>query len=550
MDAMMRTPFYRLGMKGPRPTEVLFVPQDLRTTDPTFVIELEHGQMGLAGTIGDVSGASAFDIPPPNPLWEQHLHSFSWLRHMRASKEEGGDIIAKRLVGEWIARHRSPRGTAFQPMVTSRRILSWLCSAGVLLDDADPRAYGDFLRSLDMQLTHLAMACGQTPAGLARLNCRMVLVYAGLCLADQDRLIELHEPAFVDQLDQFIRPSGSPMTRSSQGIADLLLDLLPMQQCYVARDKVPPPALRAAIDRLFPWLRYMRMGDGQLARFHGAGVPEYAKLATVLAYDETLHDLTPSPDMGYMRVEAGHTVVLVDTAGPPALEVSDRAHASSLAFEMSSGNHLIIINCGSPTAQHEAMRRLARSTAAHSTLAIEGASSGHLVPAAQMPGLGGVDGLTGPSAVQASMTTHAGGTTEIEAAHNGYFDRFRVMHWRALRLSADGRTLEGRDRLAHPDASSRITGDLPFGIHFHLHPDVEARLGETPGTAHLTLPNGEQWCLQMRGDATLGFEDSMFLNDTSGPKRNLQIVLRGRCLDRADVQWRLERMPASSGSLT
>jgi uncharacterized heparinase superfamily protein len=102
--------------------------------------------------------------------------------------------------------------------------------------------------------------------------------------------------------------------------------------------------------------------------------------------------------------------------------------------------------------------------------------------------------------------------------------------------------LDGRDRLGHPDPNDRIKGDIPFGIHFHLHPGVDARAGEIHNSAELALMNGETWRLMVRGNAQLVFEDSMHLSDTTGPKRSLQVVLRGRCLDSTEVHWRLERM--------
>jgi uncharacterized heparinase superfamily protein len=542
VNVLMQTPLYRLRLKGPRATEILFVPPDLRTTDPTFVTEFEHGQMGLAGYVADLSGRSPFEMPPPHALWEERLHSFSWLRHMRAARDEGGDTIAKRLVGEWIVRHRSPRGRAFEAPIVARRIICWLCSAGVLLEDAEAQAYSAFLRSLDMQLTHLASTYGQSGAGLQRLNCLMALVYAGLCIADQERLLEMHEPAFLAELDRQILPNGAHVTRSSAGLVDLLLDLLPVAQCYVARDRPVPERIQLAIKRIFPWLRYMRMGDGQLARFHGSGTPATVNLATVLPYDDIMRKLPATADLGYLRGEANRTLLLMDAGPPPSMEHASEAHAGCLSFELSSGTQLLIINCGVPTAKGHEMRRLARSTAAHSTLAIEGASSSQLVTSKLLSAQPGAEGLSGPATVTGRWNKLADGAIDIEATHDGYLSRFGVVHTRTLRLSADGRMLDGRDRLGHPDPNGRIKGDIPFGIHFHLHPGVDARAGEIHNSAELALMNGETWRLMVRGNAQLVFEDSMHLSDTTGPKRSLQVVLRGRCLDSTEVHWRLERM--------
>ena len=48
-------------------------------------------------------------------------------------------------------------------------------------------------------------------------------------------------------------------------LIELLLDLLPLRQCYIARDWPPPDALTLAIDRMMPAIRFFRLGDGNLA---------------------------------------------------------------------------------------------------------------------------------------------------------------------------------------------------------------------------------------------------------------------------------------------
>lgn len=548
MNVLMRTPFYRLRLLGPRATEVLFIPQDLRTTDPTFVTEVEHGQMGLAGTVVDLSSRSPFEVAPPSAAWAERLHAFSWLRHMRAAREEGGDILAKRFVLDWIDNHPTPHGAPFEPSVTARRIIAWLCNAGVLLDGAEPREYALVLRSLEMQMTHLASTYLQAPPGLAQLNALMALVYAGLCIADQERVLDLHEPAFLDELDRQLLPSGAHVSRSSNGVVELLLDLLPMSQCFVARDRPVPQRLTAAVRRTFPWLRYMRLGDGNLARFHGAGEPISVNLATVLAYDDALASLKPGGDIGYLRAEAGRSILLMDAGPPPPTEHSTEAHAGCLSFELSSGARLLIVNCGAAGANDPELRATARSTAAHSTVAIEHASSSQIVQGKGPQVRYGTLALSGPHRVRSRIEKLADGATDIEASHDGYLARFAILHTRSLRLAADGRTLDGRDRLGPADADSRIKGDIPFGIHFHLHPDVSARLGTAPGSADLRLPNGETWRLAMRGPATLTFEESQFLGEAMGPRRGVQVVLRGRCLDQVEVHWRLEQTGTASAA--
>ena len=65
---------------------------------------------------------------------------------------------------------------------------------------------------------------------------------------------------------------------------------------------------------MMPMLRFFRHGDGNFALFNGMGPTPPDLLATILAYDDARGaPLANAPHSGYQRVEAGGTVLLMDT---------------------------------------------------------------------------------------------------------------------------------------------------------------------------------------------------------------------------------------------
>ena len=87
---------------------------------------------------------------------------------------------------------------------------------------------------------------------------------------------------------------------------------------------------------MLPMLRYLRLGDGMVARFNGVGCAPAAGFATVLAYDDgSLAPLAEARPSGYARLERGDAVVVVDVGKPPMLALSADAQAGCLSFEMS-----------------------------------------------------------------------------------------------------------------------------------------------------------------------------------------------------------------------
>ena len=96
-------------------------------------------------------------------------------------------------------------------------------------------------------------------------------------------------------------------------------------------------------------------------------------------------------------------------------------------------------------------------------------------------------------------------------------------------------------RLSPAKGVLRLAWDLPFAIHFHLHPEAEAGIGQTPDVAEVALDTGELWRLTVTG-AALSIEDSTYFADVSGPRPAQCIVAARGVRRRRRGAWRLERV--------
>jgi uncharacterized heparinase superfamily protein len=85
----------------------------------------------------------------------------------------------------------------------------------------------------------------------------------------------------------------------------------------------------------------------------------------------------------------------------------------------------------------------------------------------------------------------------------------------------------------------RLKSDLPFAIHFHLHPEITCRRGTVTGTAEIITPEGQVWFFSAEG-AELNIEEGVYFADSSGPRRALQFVLREATFGDTTVSWKAE----------
>jgi uncharacterized heparinase superfamily protein len=540
-----RSRLVRWRHRPPVADDLALSPPDLRPLDPSFADELDSGSVGFAGLTVRLRGMSPFEVPQPNEAWARELHGFAWLRHLDAVRTLDNEVLARRLVGAWIRRASRWPAPAWTPDVVARRMISWLSHAGLILEGADRRPYAGFLLSLEDQATYLSASWRNAPEGPARLLPLVALAQAALCIAGHEERLQQVEPELIAELQRQILSDGGHASRNPAVLVELLLDLLPLRQCLVARGATPPEVLQSSIDRMMAMLRYLRLGDGQLARFNGMGTTERDVLATVLAYDKA--NVEPPEKIsasGYARLARGASIIVMDVGAPPPVELAGQACGSCLAFEMSVEDELLFANAGAPGPAHQRHRAASRGSASHNTLVLNGQSSTPLVRGETTlhatPGAVPIQPLN--RVTRRTQDAPDGGIV-VAGKHDGYKERLGLVHTRVIALDGSGTRLDGRDALAGAKSELRFSWDVPFAVHFHLSPRAGARLA-ADGSAEIMLANGACWRMSTSG-AALTIEESTHLSELIGPLQAQQIVLRGVCYGAADVTWTVQRVETS-----
>ncbi len=529
--------FGRMRMRAPE--RLLIAPQDIRTADATRAEDIYAGYFAFGGRIVNTQGRSPFDLHPPSVEWARALNGFGWLRHLRAAETSLARVNARALVDDYLgARARGP-SEIFDAATTARRILSWLSQSTLVLEGAEADFYHRFMRALARDAGQLQDALGAT-AGLPHLVSTIALAAYAMCADTPARLQVRASAQLSDAIGAQILPDGGHLSRNPQALIDLLLDFLPLRQAYVARGAAAPPALLNAIDRIIPALRLLRHGDSSLALFNGMGVTAPDRLATVLHYDDA-RGMAPvsAPHSGYQRLEAAETTVIVDAGPPPPGPYSTEAHAGCLSFEMSSGLQRIIVNCGTPATGGPSAREAARQTAAHSTLVIDDVSSCRIAPDTGMERVIAGQIVAGPAQVGVKRETLTEGAL-LDVSHDGYAQRFGLLHERRIALKADGAQLVGEDRLAAA-ASAAPAAPETFALRFHLHPSVVAQRAGEDTAVVIDLADGQRWMFDA-GGLPVQLEESVFFASPEGARACQQIVVSGKAEPGVEVQWALSRL--------
>ncbi|MEZ4279576.1 MAG: alginate lyase family protein [Myxococcota bacterium] len=454
---------------------------------------LGPGRYALLATPFDSPRGAAWTASEHGPLFAYHLHQHEYLRCEAVTPAERAAVIA-----DWIQVHRA--GVGWDPHPTGLRLIAWgklmttpgRLELGGAQEAALLRSFADQAETLSrnlevrLQANHL----------LSNLLC---VVFAGLLLdlpasaawrGRADRLAE----ALADQ----IRPDGGHEERSPMYHALLLenvLDLLNL--CRAAPDRAPAglaDALAEAAERMLTALAALAHDDGRIALFADSAFDVAAEPAALADYARRLGlQVDPDrpgtvclPQSGYVRLAGGDWLLIASVAPPSPPHQPGHAHCDALAFELSVAGHRLVTDTGVFEYVVGPRREIARATASHATLQIDGEEQAEIWSAHRVGGRPEV-ALTGFS--------EAG---EAEAVCRGW-SRRATLHRRRFRVSAAGVEIE--DFVEGP--AREIVSRLPIAPEFavELTSGAEPRAlcrsrAHPPLSVEIALPAAFAWRLE------------------------------------------------------
>ena len=509
---------------------------------------LVSGEILITGHLMDVGENSIWSKSPPSEIFATELQGFGWLDDLAALGDKAAKYKAQSWVLDWISGFGMGKGPGWSADLTGRRLFRWINHSSFLLNRLSKARQAEVCHSMAIQTLLLAKSWLQLQPGRARFEALCALVGAAQSLAGMGSLLAPALSALALECKIQIDADGGINSRNPEELLEVF-GLLTWVKHTLELSKTPiPEVLSSTIRTIAPVLRSLRHGDGTLARFHGGGQGSEHMLDKALAMSGVRPSIPQDGAMGFVRLNAGATSLVVDAAPPPVGLSKFEGHASTCAFELSVGRNRVIVNCGSGLSFGEDWHSASRSTASHATLGIDEQSSSRFTPVKKGKGSALKDA---PTIVMAEKTRAVDGV-RLQVNHNGYQNSHGLVHARTLDLPFDSKGLVGEDALYASgtqdvrrfDAKQAKSPDaLRYTTRFHLHPDVAASLEPDGTSVSLALINGDLWVFRFQGLVQLSLDESVYFEDGRlHPRPAAQIVLTGEIKEiTTRVRWSLAK---------
>lgn len=495
-----------------RPVAGQWVPATIR---PSSL--LDGGTFRFLNHVGHVRTAADWNDAAQEKLWLYNLHYFD---DLNAAGAEDRLAWRRALIARWVAENPPGQGNGWEPYPTSLRMVNWIKWA--LGGNALAL---DWTHSLAIQARWLRRHIEWHLLGNHLFANAKALVFAGLFFEGDEAAAWLAAGLKIlrREVPEQVLADGGHFELSPMYHAIILEDMLDLINAAGARpDQVPEAVVsqwREAVSRMLPWLQGMTHPDGRIAFFNDAAfgiAPDYATLADYAqrlgvesAAGETGAAVRNFADSGYVRLEQGGAMALLDVAriGPDYLP--GHAHADTLSFELSLFGQRVVVNSGTSQYGVGAERLRQRGTGAHSTVEVDGADSSEVWGGFRVARRARPFGLA---------VRHDDEALTVTCSHDGY-RRLpgQPIHRRNWRLDPHGLQI-----------SDSIEGEFRAAVaRYYLHPAVEV-VG-TGTHMQLVLPDGRRvrWSVE-GGAARVVFATWHPEFGVSVPSRLIEVLLDGR----------------------
>lgn len=526
---------YEYRLKGRHPLQLLGSPDDPAPGNATLGSAILGGDMLFEGEQHALHEGFWTDIEKATPDFRRYAHSFHWLQDLaHVSDQLKARDAAETILGWWLENGAVWHREVWQSETLARRFINWSTHAPLILSSENLVYRSKVLHAMARQIRHLSHCTQDAAPGLPQIYVATALTLGGLLLPNGAGWLVRGQRMLEKTVKTFVLPDGGPMSRNAADAIRTMQMLILVRNTFVEVNADLPPWVQVTLDKLAPFVRTMRHGDGSFAHIGGVSAEGGHGTDAILAASEAKGKATENAaHTGVQRVVAGANCLIIDAGTPPPPALSSKATAATGAFEFSAGQERLIVNMG-PASTRGPLPELAvmaRSTAANSTLVVGDTNSSKIRDDSQI-GAG----------VSETQTTREvlDGAVLVKVIHNGYEKRFGVLHERTLTLSNDGKKLKGQDRLSGRKLK-KLDGQT-IVLRFHLHPGVQAYIAPD-GRVSLETRGGKTWIFDI-DDENAEIEDSLYLaqRDKAVASKQITVAVKAGGNKPLKLNWTLSEI--------
>ena len=488
------TQLYQKSLQTKRPEKFKFFPK-------TFHYSLFTNYKNFSFKVTEID---------PENFWETgknekeiiKLNEFLWLNLINRKSDSS---IIRKIIINWIKKNDKINLRTWGTTVTSRRTLSWIFNAEIMLNSTNKDFQDLLLDSIIKQINHLKLNYRFEIRTEKKIEILSAILMSGLVFEEYSDNFEFGLRELKKIKEFFFDKEGFPLTRNPNDLIIFSKYFVLIRECMKDAQKYIPEFLNEITDKNLSCLKKITTPDFKMPLFNGATEIE---LKDFFNYIENLNIKISNikENVGkIVIIKSKKDFILLDAGNPPIKGLSSHYQSGPLSFEYYNDKEKIITNCGFGQNISSKAMLISRLTSAQSTLCLNDTS---IVKFERSKILNSAFGNSIKTSFKIfdENNEENDATLKFWASHDAYEKKFGCYHKRVIGIDKISSDVIGFDELK----IKKNNGSIRYSIRFHLYPGIDASLTLSGKSVLLKLKKNKS-ILFLCNEGKISLEKSVFL---------------------------------------
>ena len=476
----------------------------------------------------------------PNIFWMKHkdlreqkdLHSFLWL-NLIDRKNDGKSL--QKIINLWMLRYSKYKKDIWESSVTSKRIISWILNADIILNNVYFDFRKNFLKSIIVQSNHLKNNIRFEKNHSKKIEMLVALILSGLVFKESEESFNIG----LKELEKFVKEvfdkDGFPLSRNPSDLIFFSKYLILCKECIKDAQKYIPEFLEEIVNKCLVCVQNISTPTNQVPLFNGAVEENLSQLENYFDGFDYKSVKKDNVYGGIQRINYKNSYVFFDVGPPPDKNFSKSYQSGPLSFEYFLDGKKIITNCGFGHKISSKAELLSRLSSAQSTLTLNDTTVTKFERNKIINKVFG-NSIKNTFKTFELETINDKNKIEATASHNGYEKNFNCIYKRSISIEKSSNDITGIDKIIKKKNGKPIN----YSLRFHLYPGIGAVKTMSGNSVLIQLSKNKSLILTIENENIL-VEKSIFLG-TNNILENTCISVSGNLVNKDKIiRWNIKK---------
>ena len=458
----------------------------------------------------------------------KNLHSFFWLfsLDLKSSKNDIQSVIQ-----EWIIKNSEYNISSWEIDTLSKRIISWISNSKIAYEDSSEEYKNKFDEIIKKQINHLINEIERSKWFDDKMVGCSAIILTGISYNEKNFLfygLKLLKKIIKISFDN----EGFPKSRNIRHLVFYLKYFVLIREWLKESQNEIPEYLNEIIFYLGQSYILIHKNTELNFLFNGNQISnnsDFNNYLKRLGYNFKSESYEIG---GYIFLRNKKYAIAADLGAPPEKAFSKDYQSGALSFEFLSNNNKIICNSGYFQNYKHQLNLISKSTACHSSLVIDNASSVSFIKQSS-----GINKINSSLKIFDRKIVKDNNYWSFEASHNGYVKKFGILHHRKVEFFHDISKLSGLDKIEKKEDFKKFN----FEIRFHLDPEAKVMKTQDGNSIYIGLKN-EGWKFTSLNNK-ISYETGLYFGNKNNFVENQNILITGKTSEKKVlIHWEFEKI--------